>query len=72
LPKVEPETGSIKVKNAQPGDSVMIKIEDIILDNQGFVLIKPKFGIVDNMVKESIAKSVKIKEIFICFSENIN
>jgi hypothetical protein len=50
----------------------MIKIEDIIQDNQGFVLIKPKFGIGDNMAKESIAKSVKIKEIFICFSEHIN
>lgn len=71
LPKVDPVTGPIKVKGAQPGDSVMIKIEDIILDNQGFVLIKPKFGIIDNMVRKPIAKIIKIEKNFLYFSDNI-
>lgn len=72
LPRLDPASGPIKVKGAQPGDSVIINIEDIIIDNQGFVLIKPKFGIVDNMVEEPIAKIIQIKKNFLYFSDSIN
>ena len=71
VPKVNPATGPIKVKGAQPGDAVAVKIEDISLDKQGFVLVKPNFGIIDDMVSRPIAKIIPIKDGYLHFSNDI-
>lgn len=71
VPKVNPATGPIKVKGAQPGDAVMVKIEDITLDKQGFILVKPDFGIIHDMVSEPIAKIVPIRGGYLHFSHDI-
>jgi amidase len=71
VPKVNPATGPIKVMGAQPGDAVSVKIEDISLDSQGFVLVKPNFGIIDDMVSKPIAKIVPVKNGYLHFSRNI-
>ncbi len=71
VPKVTPATGPIKVKGAQPGDAVKVKIEDISLDKQGFVLVKPNCGIIDDMVSEPIAKIITVKDGYLHFSHDI-
>ncbi len=71
VPKVNPATGPIKVIGAQPGDAVMVKIEDIALDKQGFVLVKPDFGIIHDMVSKPIAKIVPIRDGYLHFSPDI-
>jgi len=71
VPKVNPATGPIEVRGAQPGDAVTVEIEDISLDNQGFVLVKPNTGIIDDMVSEPIAKIIPVKDGFLHFSRDI-
>jgi len=71
VPKVNPATGPIEVKGARPGDVVAVKIEDISLDKQGFVLVKPNFGIIDDMVSEPIARIIPIRDGWLHFSSDI-
>ena len=71
VPKVNPATGPIEVKGAQPGDAVAVKIEDISLDEQGFVLVKPDFGIIDDMVSRPVARIIPVKDGYLHFSQDI-
>ena len=71
VPKVNPATGPIEVKGARPGDAVAIKIENISLDEQGFVLVKPDFGIIDDMVSRPVAKIIPVKDGYLHFSQDI-
>ena len=71
VPKVNPATGPIEVKGAQPGDAVAVKIEDISLDEQGFVLVKPDFGIINDMVSRPVARIIPVKDGYLHFSHDI-
>jgi len=71
VPKVNPATGPIKVRGAQPGDAVAVKIEDISLDEQGFVLVKPDFGIIGDMVSRPVAKIIPVRDGYLYFSQDM-
>jgi amidase len=71
IPKVNPATGPIEVRGAQPGDAVTVKIEEILLNSQGFVLVKPGCGIIEDMVSKPIAKIISVKNGYLYFSPDI-
>lgn len=71
IPKSNPATGPIEVKGAQPGDAVVVRIEDILLDKRGFVLIKPNCGIIDDMVSDPVAKILPVEDGYVHFSHGI-
>lgn len=59
--KVNGVTGPVYVEGAEPGDTLVVRILDISLDNIGFILIVPGFGALGKKVKyRSCVKIVKI------------
>ena len=66
-PKSNPATGPIKVTGAEPGDALVIDILGIALDDYGFLLVKPDFGLVRDLVNEPIAKILPVKDGVIHF-----
>ncbi len=51
--RVNPATGPIYVKNAEPGDTLVVKIKKIDLNKQGVVVTVPKEGFLSNLVKNA-------------------
>lgn len=65
---VNPATGPIEVKGARPGDAVVVKIEDILLDKQGYTLVKAGVGIIGDMVSDPTARIIPVKDGYLYFS----
>jgi amidase len=61
-PKTNPATGPIRVIGAEPGDALAIDVLGIELDDYGFLLVKPDFGLVRNLVNAPIAKILKVRD----------
>jgi len=66
-----PATGPIKVNGAKPGDAVRVRIENILLDKQGYTLLEPERGIVGDMVSEYVVEIVSVRQGYICFTDDI-
>lgn len=49
--KVNGVTGPVYVESAEPGDTLVVKILDITLDDTGFIIIVPGFGVLGKRVK---------------------
>jgi amidase len=62
FPKTNPATGPIRVAGAEPGDALAIDVLGIELDDYGFLLVKPDFGLVRNLVNQPIAKIVPVRD----------
>ena len=60
FPKTNPATGPIRVRGAEPGDALAIDILGIELDSYGFLIVKPDFGLVRNLVNQPVAKIVDV------------
>lgn len=69
--KVNPLTGPVFVKGAQPGDILKILIHDIDLDDLGVYTVVPGIGILGDMVREPLTKVVPIRDGMVVFSENL-
>jgi amidase len=67
FPKTNPATGPIRVRGAEPGDALAIDILDIALDDYGFLIVKPDFGLVRNLVNQPEAKIVQVRDGMIAF-----
>ncbi|MBM3630028.1 MAG: hypothetical protein FJX21_19720, partial [Alphaproteobacteria bacterium] len=67
FPKTNPATGPIRVRGAEPGDALAIDILDIALDDYGFLIVKPDFGLVRNLVNQPEAKIVQVADGMIAF-----
>ena len=61
-PKTNPATGPIRIAGAEPGDSLAIDVLGIELDEYGFLLVKPDFGLVRGLVNHPIAKIVPVRD----------
>jgi len=59
--KVNPATGPIYIRNAKPGDSVVIEIKRIELDTHGVVELYPGFGLLGDNIYESRTKVLRIE-----------
>ncbi len=61
-------TGPVFVEGAEKGDLLQVKILDIALPDQGFVVIRPGFGVLGDMVKKARTRVVtKIENSLFCF-----
>lgn len=69
FPKTVPATGPIAVEGAEPGDAIVVDIINIDVDDYGFLLVKPKLGLVQNLVDTDTAKVVTISDGSICFND---
>jgi amidase len=62
FPKTNPATGPIRIRGAEPGDALAIDVLDIALDDYGFLIVKPDFGLVRNLVNQPEAKIVQVQD----------
>lgn len=56
FPKTNPATGPIAIEGAEPGDVISVDILDIALDDHGYTLAKPGFGVIPELVERPIAR----------------
>lgn len=68
---VNPATGPIAVKGAQPGDVLVVDILDIEVDPVGIMVTVPGMGALGHIIEESETKIVKIENGFAHFNEDI-
>ena len=62
FPKTNPATGPVRVRGAAPGDALAIDVLGIELDDYGFLLVKPDFGLVRGLVNRPAAKIVNVRD----------
>lgn len=70
LIKINPVNGPLYINNAMPGDTLLVKIIDIRLNDSGIIVTKPYSGVFKNEVDKKITKIVNIKDGFIELSSN--
>ena len=68
---VNPATGPVYVNNAEPGDILQIKIEDIEIADQSVMVLAPGEGLMGDRIEKSATKIIKIENEMAVFSENI-
>jgi amidase len=61
-PKTNPATGPIRIRGAEPGDALAIDVLGIELDDSGFLIVKPDFGLVRHLVNQPVAKIIEVKD----------
>ncbi|MET3927126.1 acetamidase/formamidase family protein [Devosia sp. 2618] len=69
FPKVNPVTGPINIDGAEPGDTISVTIDNIELDDQGFILVKPDMGISHGKVSDPVAKVCRIESGYVVFDD---
>ena len=68
---VNPATGPLAIKNAKPGDVLVVDILDIEVGSTGVMVTVPKLGALGHIIKESESKIIKIENGFAQFNEDI-
>jgi len=71
LDYVNPCTGPIFVKGAEPGDTIVVEILNIEVKNEGFICVMPGDGILRDYYTQSYTKIFKITKDTAIFNENI-
>ena len=66
-----PVTGPVFIRQAKPGNTLAIFIEDTKVDSQGFVPIRPDCGVFTDKVKKPCTRVILIRNGFFFFSERI-
>ncbi len=64
-----PATGPILVRDAQPGDSLAVDIMNIDLDEQGFVAVKARTGLLAHRADQFMTRIVPIRNGMVIFNE---
>jgi amidase len=60
FPNTNPATGPIAIEGAEPGDLITAEILHIELDDRGYTLVKPGFGLIPEMVARPVARICEI------------
>ena len=68
FPKANPATGPIFIEGAEAGDVLTAEIVRIELDQRGYTLVKPGFGVIPEMVKKPVARFATIADGAIDFA----
>jgi amidase len=66
-----PVTGPIHVAGAEPGDSLLVHVHDIVVDRQGYTAIKAGFGLMAERAVEFVTKVIAVEDGFVRFSDTI-
>lgn len=66
--KINPATGPIFVDGALPGDILQVKIEKIVVRDQGVMAAAPDLGIVGEQIKQMEAKIMQITDDHVIFN----
>ena len=69
FPKANPATGPIAIEGAEPGDVITAEILNIDLDDHGYTLVKPGFGVIPEMVERPIARICPIIDGMLHFGD---
>ena len=69
--KVNPATGPVSVRGAEPGDSLVIEILDIRPGPQGVATIIPGYGQLIDLVDSPVTKVLPVRDGIIHFNDEI-
>ena len=69
--RINPATGPIFINGAMPGDTLVVKIENIKVGSQGVMLTGPNLGVLGDSLKENFIKILPILNEQIEFSDKI-
>jgi amidase len=67
FPKTNPATGPIAIEGAEPGDIICADILGLELEASGYTLVKPRFGVLPDMVERPVARICPIVDGFLHF-----
>ncbi|MEM3577261.1 MAG: acetamidase/formamidase family protein [Candidatus Bathyarchaeia archaeon] len=67
--KVDGATGPIFIKNASPGDTLVVEILDLKIEDEGVMVVIPKSGILGDKKFNPYTKIVKIRDGYIHFDD---
>lgn len=70
LDRANPATGPIYINSAEPGDTLVVKVENIEVKSPGVQGIVPGFGFLSDQFNESIVTLHEIDESGISFGDN--
>jgi len=62
FPRTNPATGPIAIVGAAPGDSIVVDVLDIELDEQGYILAKPDFGVLRSFLERPVARMCSVAD----------
>jgi amidase len=69
--KVNPATGPVSVRGAEPGDSLVVEILDIRPGPQGVATIIPGYGQLIDLVESPVTKVLPVSDGVVHFSDEI-
>lgn len=70
--KVDGATGPVYIKDAEPGDTLVVDIVDVHTENKGVIATIPRYGILAKKQFKPTAKEVEIRRSNIHFEKNIS
>lgn len=70
--KVNPATGPVSVRGAEPGDSLIVEILDIRTGPQGVATIIPGYGQLIDLVESPVTKILPVRDGMVHFSDEIS
>jgi len=62
FPRTNPATGPIAIAGAVPGDAIVIDVLDIDLDERGYILAKPNFGVLQDFLERPVARMCTVSD----------
>lgn len=57
-----PATGPLFVRGARPGDAVAVRVEEVKIDSQGWMAIRPTWGVITDRVRSPLLRVLEVKE----------
>jgi amidase len=69
---INPATGPVAIKDAEPGDTLAVHIQDIVIAEQGCMVTVPKMGAAGDIIKVSETKIIPIQDGEARFSDKIS
>lgn len=69
--RINPATGPVFIRGAEPGDTIAVKIEDIRIAAQGVMSTGPDLGVLGDRLKKNIIKILPIVNGEAIFSDKI-
>ncbi|KEK22790.1 acetamidase/formamidase family protein [Bacillus gaemokensis] len=69
--RINPATGPVYIKNAEPGDILAVTIEKIEIAAQGVLTTGPNLGVMGSELEENTVKIVSVRDQHVIFSNEI-
>lgn len=62
FPQTNPATGPIAINGAEPGDTLVVDVLGLELDDRGYILAKPNFGVLRDFLQRPVARMCEIAD----------